>query len=439
MTLNIIIVGAGIAGLTAAVSLHQAGHHVRVYESSAFAAEVGAALNLAPNGTRVLQKLGFDMQKASAVPINNWDTVDGTSLRRIACQDLKQASERFGAAYVAVHRVDLHNELMRLAGVDQPGARGVELHLSSRVIQIDPEAGLVEFVDGRIEKADLIIGADGLHSVSRNAITSASEGPSTAAKRSTGLSAFRFLVPTEVLENHPAGKELLAWKTPGATLLGDPNSKTMEEERHMMWYPCRSGKVQNFVGIHPTVTGEQPENSEGAISMSPITPFRILTVRKGIKRQMLSEFSHFHPQVVEILSLGNDVNCWPLFHTEPLNSWTRGKLVVIGDAAHPMLPFGGQGSNQAIEDGGALGFLLKDVDDVAEIPARLELFEKVRRRRASRVQILSTVRANREHQVETQIRQYMEEDVLLPNSFAARVAHDAGFDVFRRCHEVLAI
>ncbi|QKX63106.1 uncharacterized protein TRUGW13939_10274 [Talaromyces rugulosus] len=419
MTLRIIIVGAGIAGLTAAVSLHQAGHHVRIYESSAFAAEVGAALNLAPNGTRVLQKLGFDIQRARCVSIQNWDTVDGTTLQQIACQDLSKASERFGASYVAVHRVDLHEELMRLAKLNEPG--GVELHLSSRVVRIDANAGQIELIDGRLEEADLIIGADGIRAVSRMVIDglAGNTSASTGAAISTGLSAFRFLVPTEFLQTNGAGKDLLQWKKPGATLLGDPNSVTTEQERHLMWYPCRDGNVQNFVGIHPTVPGEPPESPE------------------GFKEQMLKEFAHFHPQVVEILKLGNDVKCWPLFHTEPLPTWTRGKLVVIGDAAHPMLPFGGQGSNQAIEDGGALGMLLENVHDVSQITARLDLFEKVRRRRASRVQILSTVRANRESLVENEIQKYMEKNVSLPNSFATRVAHDAGFDVFRRCQEVL--
>jgi salicylate hydroxylase len=173
------------------------------------------------------------------VSIQNWDTVDGITLRQIACQDLNQASERFGAAYVAVHRVDLHEELMRLAKLNQPG--GVELHLSSRVVRIDAIAGQIELIDGRLEEADLIIGADGIRAVSRMAIDGLSDtnGSSTAAAISTGLSAFRFLVPTESLQSNAAGKDLLQWKTPGATLLGDPNSITTEQERHLMWYACR--------------------------------------------------------------------------------------------------------------------------------------------------------------------------------------------------------
>jgi salicylate hydroxylase len=179
------------------------------------------------------------MKRARCVPIQNWDTVDGISLKQIACQNLSKASERFGAAYVAVHRVDLHEELMRLAKLNQPG--GVELHLSSRVVRIDADAGQIELIDGRLEDADLIIGADGIRSVSRTAISISGDSncSSTAGATSTGLSAFRFLVPTELLQADAAGKELLEWKTPGATLLGDPNSVTMEQERHIMWYACR--------------------------------------------------------------------------------------------------------------------------------------------------------------------------------------------------------
>lgn len=191
---------------------------------------MGAALNLAPNGTKVLRELGFDEERARCVQMLNWDTVNGVTLDRIACQDVSQASERFGAPYVAVHRVDLHEELMRLAAVNQPG--GVHLHLSSPVVRIYQEEGLVEFEDGSVEQADLIVGADGLHSITRAAVVS-------TTAQSTGLSAFRFLVPTEVLENDRAGQELLDWKSPGATMLADPGSFTVDQERHLMWYPCR--------------------------------------------------------------------------------------------------------------------------------------------------------------------------------------------------------
>lgn len=160
----------------------------------------------------------------------NWDTVNGVTLDRIICQDVSKARERFGAPFVAIHRVDLHEELMHLAAVNKP--EGVILRLSSPVTHVRPDEGEVELEDGSIEKADLIIGADGLHSIARPAVVPLST-------QSSGLSAFRFLVPTEVLESNAAGNELLEWKTPGATMFVDPGSVALDQERHLMWYPCR--------------------------------------------------------------------------------------------------------------------------------------------------------------------------------------------------------
>ncbi|KAJ5594737.1 Aromatic-ring hydroxylase-like protein [Penicillium hispanicum] len=419
MPLKIAIVGAGIAGLTAAVSLHESGHSVQIYESSAFAGEVGAALNLTPNGVRVLQHLGFDFQRARAVQMLNWDNVDGVSLTRIACQDVSKAAAIFGAPFFAVHRVDLHAELMRLAAArETQGAEstadgeGIVLHLSSPVKQVDAAEGKIEFVDGTVQYADLVIGADGLHSVVRKSVVN---DPVQAKQAPTGQSAFRFLIPTEVLEASPAGREILEWKTPGATLFADTQLK--EKERHLMWYPCRDGTVQNFVGIHPT-----QEESEADPDFNAL---------------LLREFGHFDPKVVETLKLAKETKCWPLFTMNPLETWTSGKAVLIGDAAHPMLPFGGQGSNQAIEDGGVLGSIFADVSDAAGVPARLKLFNDIRIRRASRVQILSSVRANNEHLIQDQLQLYMEPGVPVPSSFPGRIAHDARFDALAHCREAL--
>lgn len=191
---------------------------------------MGAAINLAPNGASTLIGLGFDIERARGVPVMNWDTVDGTNLRRIACQDLSKSVDRFGAPFLSVHRVDLHDELLRLA---QEGPGGAVLRLSSSVVEVNPDQGSVTLADGSVKSADLIVAADGLHSVARAAVAS------LASPRDTKLSAFRFLLPTDTVRAHPAGKELLSWKVPGALLLGDPGSVTLEEERHLMWYSCR--------------------------------------------------------------------------------------------------------------------------------------------------------------------------------------------------------
>jgi salicylate hydroxylase len=162
---------------------------------------VGAALYLHPNGSSILQKLGFDLERARCVPIADWDILDGVTLERIAVEDFNRfirVTEGFNAPFAGVHRADLHTELMRLAAVDEPD--GVDLHLSSRVIRILADEACVELADGSIEHADLVIAADGLHSVARAAVL----GPSTdTAIPASGLSAFRFLIPTA---NYFAGR-----------------------------------------------------------------------------------------------------------------------------------------------------------------------------------------------------------------------------------------
>ncbi|KAL8699513.1 MAG: hypothetical protein Q9201_005964 [Fulgogasparrea decipioides] len=313
MPLNIVVVGAGIAGLSAAVSLRQAGHTVTVFEKSKFAVETGAALLLVSNGTRVLSRLGFSFERARGQHFTAWETLDGRTLANIGSLDLTDAEKRYGAPLMCVHRVDLHKELLRLASAEDTNARKVQLHLNSAVIDARPEKGEIELADGSVHKADLIVAADGLHSVLKRVAL----GSLASISASTGISAFRFLIETRSLMNDPQLVEFLSRKCKGPTILAD--TQEVESERHIVWYDCQGGDVQNLVG---------------------------------------------------------------------------------------MLPFGGQGSNQAIEDAGALGYLLEGVETAAEIPKRLELFETVRRKRASRVQILSKKRVGKEGDVQHELEKH---------------------------------
>ncbi|KAJ5519543.1 hypothetical protein N7453_001965 [Penicillium expansum] len=354
MALQVIIVGAGLAGLCAAAALRQAGHQVQIFEKSQFLGEVGAAVVLSPNSSSVLAQMGFSFDLARVRQLKTWESVDGITLDAIASVDQSRCEEKFGMPLMGVHRVDLHNELMRLACDDtqQSSSTGaVSIRCGVKVVGVMPDEGCVQLEDGTRHYADLVVAADGLHSVARAAVVGVDGVTSTY----TGFRAFRFLIPSDMVKGNPEFDEVLSWKSEGLSVLLDTCDKV--NERHMAW----------------------------------IAP---------------------------------EIRSWPLMKNDPLRKWNKGKVLLIGDAAHAMLPFGGQGANQALEDGGALGYLFRGVDNAAEIPTRLALFETVRRKRASRIQILSTVRIGKEIEVEKLLQEYDEPGVLRPTNLEERTHHD---------------
>lgn len=333
---------------------------------------------------------------------------------RVASLDLSMAEQRFGAPLWSVHRVDLHNELLRLAtSEDTPGSKPVTLRLGAQVVDASTD-GSITLKDGSRHAADLIVGADGLHSVLRGTVLTHDTKVSAS-----GLSAFRFLMDTTMLEDDAKLAQVVEARSPGLSLIID--AKETISERHVVWYPCRDGEVQNFVGIHPTRPADHEE-----------------TETEAMKDSMLKEFGHFNPGIVRIISQSSHVKCWPLYVHEPLPTWYNGRVILIGDAAHPMMPFGGQGSNSAMEDAGALGHLFRSVHDPATIEKRLQLFWLVRKDRVSRTQTMAKVRAGREKEVEQELKKYADPPgSAVPSTHQERTDHDYDYDVFAKCEEVL--
>ncbi len=256
MTLKVIVVGAGIAGLCAAVALRRAGLDVEVacrltrgfrisanasllqiFEKSAFATEVGAALSVTPNGARALVSLGFSFERARACKIGTLSSLAGRNLERVSSIDLSASEKTFGSAAWTVHRVDLHSELLYLATTtDIQDSKPATLRLNAQVVDSDIQ-GAVVLSDGSKYFADLVVAADGLHSVLRRKVLTKDSAP-LSLPRETGLSAFRFLVDTETLLGQPHLATVLERKGPkDAAFLIDLEDKT--HERHMAWYPCR--------------------------------------------------------------------------------------------------------------------------------------------------------------------------------------------------------
>lgn len=162
-----------------------------------------------------------------------WEVLDGLTLAAVTSTELGDADQKYGAPLFTMHRADLHNELIRLATTTTPGRRAVTMHVASTVKTADSRIGAVELEDGTVLYADLIVGADGLHSATR-AIVLQDETP---AFKSSGMSAFRFQIPTAMLENNQHFHKLLKSKGKGSTVLADTNELVMD--RHLVWYGCR--------------------------------------------------------------------------------------------------------------------------------------------------------------------------------------------------------
>jgi salicylate hydroxylase len=309
--LRVLIVGAGIGGLTAALALRQAGIDVHVYEQAGVLREVGAGLALAPNAVRVLHHLGLAeaLRAFVGVPdsLDRRDWQDGRILARVPLADAAVA--RWGAPYYNVHRADLHGALRAALGEQH-------LTLGARCATVEQRGAevTVGFADGRAASGDLLIGADGLHSVVREYVT----GP-----------------------DRPLWSRQVAWRGLAPAAVGQEVG--LERRQHSFWGPRKqfvtyyvaAGRLINWVGLTQSVDDWREESWSA----------------RGDRDDALALFAGWHHQVRALIAGTEPIFRWALFDRPPLETWTRGRATLLGDAAHPMLPFLGQGAGQSIEDG----------------------------------------------------------------------------------------
>ncbi|KAM0322529.1 hypothetical protein ACHAQA_009376 [Verticillium albo-atrum] len=247
LVLDVGIVGAGIAGLTAAASLIRLGHKVTIYEQSRFASELGAAVNIGPNAAPVLDAIGFDEKRARLMEMIEGKQFDGTTMKENYRGRYDNFASKFHAPWYSAHRVDLHSELKRLALEPLEDAAPAILHLASPVVWVDCEAALLKLQDGTEVRKDLIVGADGLHSLVARCVLGA-DVASVVVKECV----YRFLIPTSKLLDSPITKTL--FQEDVATI-----HVAAASHRRLVWYPCRGGDVQNFVALHPSNLGHKGE------------------------------------------------------------------------------------------------------------------------------------------------------------------------------------
>ncbi|WP_375001266.1 FAD-dependent oxidoreductase [Aeromicrobium sp. CTD01-1L150] len=309
-----LVVGGGIGGLSAALALTRAGVRVRLLESCAEFGEVGAGLQIAPNCTRILDQYGL-LEEVLGLGVKPHgmvmrDALEGHELTRLDLGDLER---RYGFPYVVIHRSDLHATLLRAcrgAGVDLLNDREVVAYENAE------DGARVTLVDGTTEEAEVVLAADGLHSVARSLI--ADDEPVSSA-----YVAYRAAVPFEHVRNHDVSEtEVVVYVGPRC---------------HFVQYPLRGGEMFNQVAVF-----ESPSALTGKEDW-------------GTPDELDSAFAATCPQVRRGVPLMWRHRWWRMFDRDPIMHWVHGRVALLGDAAHAPLQYLAQGAVMAIEDGWVLG------------------------------------------------------------------------------------
>ncbi|KAK1781826.1 FAD/NAD(P)-binding domain-containing protein [Copromyces sp. CBS 386.78] len=356
--LKIVIVGAGIGGLSAAIGLRRNGHEVHLFEQSAFASDAGAAVHLSPNSNGILRRWGIYAEEFGADPMNRLIELlpDGQIVKDI---DLREPNKRWQHPWHLVHRVNLHETLKKLATSPEGEGIPAKLHTSSKVMDVDTAQGLITLANGERVTADVIIGADGIYSVTRKCIKD-------SKLFSSGKAAFRFLIPRNIAEADPVTAPLVEHHNTLRLWFGD--------DRRIVMYPCNDNKLLNFVCIHPDTESHATKIDEWN--------------KQGSVEQVLKVFEVFDPVVKALIAKvdPSTLKVWQLLDMEQMPTLTKGKLVLLGDAGHPFTPHQGQGAGQAIEDAAALTTVFPRGTKPTDVFERLKLYEAIRYERAHTIQ-----------------------------------------------------
>jgi salicylate hydroxylase/6-hydroxynicotinate 3-monooxygenase len=346
--LKIAIVGAGLGGLAAASTLRRAGFDPQVYEQAPRFERIGAGIQMMPNSMKVLRTIGIEnrVRAESFQPFSHlnrdWDT---GHVRR----ELPMPEGLYGAPYLCMHRGTLHGAL---AAVLPSGI----VHLDRKLAGLDQAGNQVTltFTDGARVQADVVIGADGVHSSIREIIT----GPDKPIHR--GRIAYRAIFPSALLKGRDIGPSRTKW---------------WGVDRHIVIYYTRADRSEIYF-----VTSV-PEPAEWLTRES--------WSAKGDVKELRAAYEGFHADVRAVLEACPDCHKWAILERDPLPRWSEGRVVLLGDACHPMTPYMAQGAATAIEDSAILARCLQEVEG-DDIEGAFRRYEATRKPRTSRIQAISS-------------------------------------------------
>jgi salicylate hydroxylase len=332
--LRILIVGAGIGGLTAALALLRDGHEVEVYDQAPQLAELGAGVQISANGSRVLFALGLEpaLRRVWCEPagkeIRLWNTGETWKLFDLGAESVA----RYGAPYFMIHRADLHQVLIDAVRALKPDA--IRLNARCTGFEDNVRSVTLQVATGDRVIADALIAADGVHSIIRKQLF----GGDTA--QFTGCMAWRGLIPVEKLPQRFSRNVGVNWVGPGG---------------HVINYLLRRGELFNFVGI--------VERGDWRVES---------WTEKGTREECASDFRGWNDDIHELIRNIEQPYKWALLGREPREEIARGRVALLGDAAHPTLPMLAQGANMAIEDGMVLARCLSADADAEKALSRYQ-------------------------------------------------------------------
>jgi 6-hydroxynicotinate 3-monooxygenase len=344
---RIAVIGAGLGGTAAAALLQKSGYDVKLYEQAPAFSRLGAGIHVGPNVMKILRRIGCEeaLSEMGSHPdfwySRDWKTAE--AIARIPLGDY--AVKEYGASYLTVHRGDFH------ALMTQAVAPGT-LAFGKRLTSVEDTGSNVRltFDDGTVETADIAIGADGVNSKIREHLLGV-EPP-----RYTGYVAHRAVFPASLLGDRPYDLCVKWWS----------------DDRHMMVYYVTSKRDEYYY-----VTGVPQETWPEGVSMMDSS-----------RDEMREAFAGYHEDVQRLIDVSPSITKWPLLERDPLPLWSRGRLVLLGDACHPMKPHMAQGAAMAIEDAAMLARCLDEVG-LSDYEAAFRLYEANRAQRASKVQLVS--------------------------------------------------